>query len=73
VIGCAYLAEHPEERDRKRLLRELDLDVAGAETSRLREMLVQRQLRDFAFGRVVRVDGWILSETEARLCALAAV
>jgi len=25
--------------------------------------------RDFAEGRVVRVDGWILSRTEARLCA----
>ncbi len=28
---------------------------------------------DFAGGRMVSVDGWIISDTEARLCALAAL
>jgi hypothetical protein len=32
---------------------------------------VVRQIReDFAHGRVVVLDGWVLSETEARLCAV---
>lgn len=29
--------------------------------------------RDFAAGETVHVEGWILSRTEARLCALAAL
>lgn len=28
---------------------------------------------DFGAGRVVSVEGWFISETEARLCALAAI
>ena len=35
---------------------------------------VARQIRaDFAAGRVVCVQGWLLSETEARICAMAAL
>lgn len=37
-----------------------------------RKRLVQDQCgADFAEGRMVSVDGWILSETEANLCAAA--
>ncbi|WP_436642828.1 hypothetical protein [Microbaculum sp. FT89] len=37
-----------------------------------RKRLVQDQCSaDFADGRMVSVDGWILSETEANLCAAA--
>lgn len=37
-----------------------------------REGLVREQCAgDFADGRMVAVDGWVLSETEARLCAAA--
>ncbi len=33
--------------------------------------VLQRQVRrDFELGRTIEVDGWILSVTEARLCAL---
>ena len=38
------------------------------------EVSIRRRVReDFAQGRVVRLDGWILSSTEARLCALTAL
>ncbi len=38
----------------------------------LRAALRSAVRRDFALGEVVRVDGWFLSKTEARLCMLAA-
>ena len=73
VVGIAYLERHPEERDCQRILRELDLGPMKMDCAQIRGLVVQRQREDFARGRVVRVEGWILSETEARLCALAAL
>ena len=80
VVGRAYLAGHPAEADRSWLAERLgadlrcqDCDPARSDAARLRTG-VARQLRaDFAQSRVVRVDGWVLSVTEARLCALAAL
>jgi hypothetical protein len=78
AIGDAYLAQHPDDRDAPRLLRRLfGDDLAQATAGIGREDLhvrLRRQLRqDFAEGRTVLVDGWLLAETEARLCALAAL
>jgi hypothetical protein len=72
-VGRRYLATHPGEADEQALLRLLgplgDPDVLAREQLTVR---VRRAVRDdFAGGRVVLVDGWYLSETEARLCALA--
>ena len=37
----------------------------------IRRRLLDEQIRDdFAVGRVVVINGWVLSEIEARLCAL---
>jgi len=36
-----------------------------------RAQLAARVREDFAAGRIVMLDGWMLSATEARLCALA--
>jgi hypothetical protein len=37
----------------------------------IRRRLLDEQIRDdFAAGRVVVINGWVLSEIEARLCAL---
>lgn len=75
-IGHAYLRQAPREADERRLLA-LICPAGGrwqtADTSRLRRMLARQQRDDFAQGRVVRVRGWLLSLTEARLCALAAL
>jgi hypothetical protein len=73
VIGAAYLARHPAERDRSRLLKELDLGAAGCDGARIRALVADRRREDFASGRCVEVNGWILSRTEVRLCALAAL
>ena len=80
VVGRVYLAGHPAEADRDRLaarleqaLRCQDCDPAQAEADQLRAALARQIRADFAAARVVSVDGWVLSETEARLCGLAAL
>jgi hypothetical protein len=71
VIGRAYLASHPEEAGLDAVLRHLEGltdasgDVRGAIAARLR--------RDFEERDTVRLDGWVLARTEARLCALCAL
>ncbi|MGH8909145.1 MAG: hypothetical protein ACRD0K_22290 [Egibacteraceae bacterium] len=48
--------------------------VLGAATDgHLRQWLLGSTRRDFADGLIVTLDGWVLSRTEARLCALAAL
>jgi hypothetical protein len=37
----------------------------------LRNLIDRQQRKDFEYNRTVKIDGWILSETEVRLCALA--
>ncbi|MGH2732357.1 MAG: hypothetical protein ACRDJG_05390 [Actinomycetota bacterium] len=44
------------------------LHTAGDEE--LRRLLAAGVLADFEEGRTVELDGWVLSKTEARLCAL---
>lgn len=80
AIGLAYLADRPEERDTGLLLAGvLDADVGGASPVRrlaaadLHAWLRQRNRADFAAGRTVWVEGWLLAQTEARLYALAAM
>jgi hypothetical protein len=73
-VGQAYLATTPEEADRDRLLAQLYPRLEpGADRSAAawRESYMARCRQDFAEGRTVRIDGWVLSQTEARLCALA--
>lgn len=79
VLGARYLARMPEEADRELLARLIAgarrraLRLARADTRRLRALLARQQRADFACGRTVCLDGWVLSRTEARLCALAAL
>lgn len=46
--------------------------AAGADPSQLAGALQQVIHEDFAAARVRRVDGWLLSDTEAAICLLAA-
>ena len=78
VIGRAYLATAPAEAGVEALVTELTLPRQNqgegpAGTAGLKEWLAQRSRDDFAAGRVVSVDGWLLSESEARLYALVAL
>ena len=78
-VGIRYLQRNPGEADITALL----LLVAGSrhEVNRLYELdaaslgsdLGRFIRQDFLRGDITRLDGWILSATEARLMALAAL
>lgn len=74
-IGRAYLGAHPAEADEETLVRLLEASPGwgrawDASPAQLGELARSALARDFDRGRTVEVDGWILSRTEARLCAL---
>lgn len=79
VIGQRYLAMNPAEADSALLTARIAmtpqyyLRLASADEPRLRGLILARQQADFAESRTVTIDGWVLSLTEARLCALAAL
>lgn len=76
LIGRAYLRSHPEAADAASLSvltsrDRRDLEVSKEATLETMVRLLNREIRsDFENGRTVHIDGWILSQTEARLCAL---
>ena len=79
AIGRAYLATHPEDDDAQRLGLALapitgspDLHDNAAISFRA-DPVARAITADFAAGRTCRVQGWILSLTECRLCAAAAL
>jgi hypothetical protein len=69
AIGHAYLASHPS--DAASLARSLLTALPGAAPVRVEVAALVRA--DYATGRIACAGGWILSATEARLCALAAL
>lgn len=80
VIGTTFLRQHPAEADPGHLsatitadLRARGCDPPRAGQSRVRRAIAEQMRADFARGRVIDVDGWVLSATEARLCGLAAL
>jgi hypothetical protein len=79
-LGRVYLTAHPGELDLQRLvgyvLGRLQ-SAADAIDCCPEAVLIARARRvvsdDYLAGRVVNIDGWVLSITEARLYALAAL
>ena len=76
-VGRVYLRDHPDEASLDRLLQRLAAGWPGgaAQIERLSNGQLRRRLQrkiraDFAAGRTVRVQGWVLAESEARLFAL---
>lgn len=80
-VGEAYLSKRPAEADRGWLLTALrrNLRTSGLTpppTQGVADMMegFGALIRaDFAAGHTIILDGWVLSETECRLCALHAV
>jgi hypothetical protein len=72
-IGKHYLALAPQEKDEDDLVAKLfdggKLDTSSDE-KRITSFLSERVTSDFREGKTVMVNGWILSLTEARQCAL---
>ena len=73
VIGNAYLDLFVDERSPGALIDAIrDSGISDAEAFD-RQLLLSRIRMDFEVGNVVSLHGWILSRTEARLCAVFAV
>ena len=80
TLGKAYLRLAPEEADPFLLVnsicetdRDLRRILLQGDDRRLRVAVQNCSRRDFANGQTVILDGWMLSRTEVRLCALALV
>jgi hypothetical protein len=75
-IGRSYISQVPGE-NKKEVLEELLMskegyspdDIAGGGNS-VSELIAWKTERDFKEGKIVIENGWVLSETEARQCAL---
>ena len=80
VVGREYLRIVPEEAQKKILL---DLVCRGSTSNKakllssdiptMRKLLQQSIRKDFETGRTVFINGWMLSQTESRVCALTVV
>lgn len=71
VIAVAFLRAHPREARRARRL-PTSLAASGSHDEVV-AALRARVRRDFREGDVVWVRGWMLSRTEARLCAFVSL
>lgn len=81
AVGARFLERFPKEDDAPELVRRLARSrerqgeweaLAVAAPASLHAALRGSHRSDFAEGRIVLLRGWILSQTEARLCALVA-
>jgi hypothetical protein len=79
-LGRAWLVMMPAEADTAILLRHLEASVSTLAASARRgdlaaveSALSDRISADFAAGQSAELDGWVMSHTEARLCALHAL
>lgn len=78
-IGKEYLRLAPSENDVAVLIRNVipdsgrmrSLSTAGRES--LRRHIATASREDFQQGRMISVNGWMLSQTELRLCAIVAL
>ena len=74
-VGESYLQCAPHEADPMVLAALLRIDARNLpkDKAALRLYVRDRIRQDFAEGRTTDVNGWILSSTEARLCAITAI
>lgn len=79
VIGAKYLARWPEEEDLDLLVskvlapssaRDAETCSAGERDEDVWRTITRNRVSDFENGRIAAIDGWQLSRTEARLCAI---
>ena len=74
AVGEAYLRSHPRENDERRLVHLLSASNGVwrklSRPNEIRRLGRAQARRDYALGRLTVVEGWYLSQTEARMCAL---
>ncbi|MEO1655614.1 MAG: hypothetical protein AAFU64_18875 [Bacteroidota bacterium] len=71
-IGESYLKGFPKENDEQTLVRWL-FKQSPLENDALRSWLEQKIKQDFTNNETIMLDGWMLSRTEARQCALFSI
>jgi hypothetical protein len=75
-IGTSYKQQIPAEKEDRKLAHLILRDTNGhaipesTESNKLEDLIAQKIQQDFEHGRTVVVKGWVLSQTEARQCAL---
>lgn len=80
AVGKAYLAQQPTEASVYKLV-DLIVSEIAAETPKwytlgldgVKQLLQEQMQRDFASEKTVKLQGWLVSLTEARLYALVAL
>lgn len=72
VIGAAYLRQFEQERSIEILQVKIHDSVSDEDLPIDEHTLLRRIATDFEHGYIVNLQGWLLSRTEARLCALCA-
>ena len=73
AAGLSYLEQTPAENKKNKLVDMLidnDSFTASTEPAVVRSYFEKKIQLDFAGGKTVIADGWVLSVTEARQCAL---
>lgn len=72
VLGMRYRQEVPTENDARALRAAIAARIPWTDslTGSSQSAVLRLIQRDFAEGRTVLLDGWVLSVTEARQCAL---
>jgi hypothetical protein len=77
VLGTAWAAQNRHEIRAVDVLEELRHDLGLQSRSvtprQLRHLVARRIRTEYSEGRVGKIGNWVLSNTEIRLCALAAV
>ena len=68
-IGEIYRNKFSDENSESKLIKQLS-DYESTETTISTEVLRQQITDDFSKGNTVMIDGWVISKTEARQCAL---
>ncbi len=69
IIGERYRQQFPKENTERSLVRSLLQDVDTDKASPV-ENMQQKVTEDYESKEIVMIDGWLLSLTEARQCAL---
>lgn len=79
-LGAAYLSQYPKEADAEILIRAIfENENAVSDVSNeisqsdLKAFLADKVKSDFAAQKVIRLNGWMISQTEAQLSALVAI
>ncbi len=73
ITGASYLQKIPAEKKPDKLVQLLsdNSPIAGSlDEKAIHQYLEEKIKKDFDEGRTVMVNGWVLSVTEARQCAL---